>query len=137
MSHVIFMVLSAGMIALLGAAHLVFTFQGPKLKPRNPGVREAMDQAHPGITTQTTMWRAWVGFNASHSLGAMLFGFLYGYLAMAHPKVLFGSLPLLGIGLVTLLAYLALARAYWFLSPLTGISVALVCYVISIGVSLT
>ena len=26
------------------------------------------------ITPQTTLWRAWIGFNASHSLAAILFG---------------------------------------------------------------
>src|SRR5438046_6957052 len=30
------------------------------------------------------MWRAWVGFNASHSMGAMLFGLVFAFLALAH-----------------------------------------------------
>ena len=28
------------------------------------------------------MWRAWVGFNATHGFGLILFGALYGYLAI-------------------------------------------------------
>lgn len=135
MIQVIFMVISASIIALLGTAHLVITYRGPKLLPRDDGVREAMSNVHPGITTQTTMWRAWIGFNASHSLGAITFGFLYGYLALVHPEVLFESVPLLAFGLAILLAYLAMAKAYWFVSPLTGISISLVCYVLSIGAS--
>ena len=35
------------------------------------------------------MWRAWVGFNATHSLGLILFGALYGYLATRHSAWLF------------------------------------------------
>ena len=35
-------------------------------------------------TKETTMWRCWVGFNASHSMGLILFGLAFGYLALAH-----------------------------------------------------
>lgn len=135
MNHIVLMVICAIIIALLGTAHLVYTFLGPKLLPRDQRLREAMSNVQPGITTQTTMWRAWVGFNASHGLGAITFGFLYGYLALAHPDVLFGSLPLLGFGLAALVAYLVLAKAYWFSTPLMGIGISLVCYVLSIGAS--
>jgi len=137
MTYIVLMVISATVIALLGAAHLILTYRGPKLLPRDPELRHAMDQDSPVITKQTTMWRAWLGFNASHSLGALLFGFVYGYLALAHPQVLFSSAPLLVFGLLTLLAYLLLAKAYWFVSPLTGISISLVCYVLSILIYLS
>lgn len=135
MIHIVLMVISAAIIALLGTGHLVLTLRGPKLLPRDRGLREAMEKVHPVITTQTTMWRAWFGFNISHSMGAIMFGFFYAYLALAHPAVLFGSWPLLGFGLLTLLAYLVVARIYWFISPLTGISISLVCYVLSMVLS--
>jgi hypothetical protein len=35
------------------------------------------------------MWKAWVGFNASHSYGAILFGLVYGYLASMSSEVVF------------------------------------------------
>jgi len=37
------------------------------------------------------MWKAWIGFNASHSLGAVLFGQVYGYLVLAHAPMLLSS----------------------------------------------
>lgn len=121
-------VASAAIIFVLGSAHLVYTYVGGKLRPRSPQLLETMRAEHPGISRQTTMWRAWVGFNASHSLGALLFGAIYGYLAVAQPNLLFGSLTLAGIGLVMLSALLALAIAYWFHIPRNGIALALICY---------
>ena len=135
MNHIILMVSSAAIIAMLGTAHMVLTFRGPKLLPRDRELRAAMDRTHPVITTQTTIWRAWTGFNASHSMGAIMFGFFYGYLGLAHPDVLFSSMPLLLFGLVMLLAYLVLAKVYWFITPLLGISISLVCYVLSVALS--
>lgn len=136
MIHNLLMVVSAVIIALLGTGHLLLTLRGPKLLPRDRELRAAMENTHPVITTQTTMWRAWYGFNISHSMGAIMFGFFYGYLALVYPEVLFGSWPLLGFGLITLLAYLVLAKRYWFITPLMGISLALACYVLSVLVSL-
>ena len=70
----ILMVLSATIILTLGVAHLVYTFWGAKLMPRDPALRISMSQVAPVITKETTMWRCWVGFNASHSMGLILFG---------------------------------------------------------------
>ncbi len=125
-------VASAAIISILGSAHLLYTYVGNKLRPRSPQLLEAMRVEHPGISRQTTMWRAWVGFNASHSLGALLFGAVYGYLAVAQPNLLFGSWVLAGIGLVMLGALLALAVAYWFHIPRNGIALALICYLAGI-----
>ncbi len=75
------------------------------------------------------MWKAWVGFNASHSLGAILFGAVFSYLALEQPGLLFHSYFLGAAGLVTLCAYLAMAKLYWFKRPLQGISLALLLYV--------
>ena len=78
----ILMVLSASIVLTLGVVHLVYTFWGPKLTPRDPALQISMSQISPVITKETTMWRAWVGFNASHSMGAILFGLVFGFLAL-------------------------------------------------------
>ncbi len=67
----IFKALSASIIITLGVVHLVYTFWGPKLTPRDPALQISMSQSSPVITKETTMWRAWVGFNGSHSMGAI------------------------------------------------------------------
>lgn len=126
------MVLSTAVVLALGIAHLVYTFWGPKLTPRDPALQARMREVSPVLTRETTMWKCWVGFNASHSLGAILFGLVYGYLALVHPAFLFQSGFLLGVGLCLLGAYAALGKAYWFSVPFTGILIALAAYVTGI-----
>ncbi len=118
-------------IGLLGAAHLWLTFHGPALAPRDPAVLQAMQSDAPGISRQTTLWRAWLGFNASHSLGALLFALVWGYFALVLTPVFFSSWFLRGLGLLVLLCYLWLARRYWFRVPQRGISLALLLYLAS------
>jgi hypothetical protein len=129
------MIFSASIILILGILHLVYTFWGPKLRPRDAALQVSMSQISPVITKETTMWRAWVGFNASHSMGAILFGLIYGYLAIAHSRLLFESPFLLIVGLAMLGGFFALAKIYWFSAPFTGISISLVCYIASIAAS--
>lgn len=117
------------MIATLGLAHLVYTFRGPKLAPRDPALVEAMKADSPGISEETSMWKAWVGFNASHSLGAMLYGLVFGYLAMAQPALLFDSIFLPTVGFAMLTGLFVLGRRYWFSIPFRGITFSLACFV--------
>lgn len=128
----ILMTSSAVILFMLGLVHLVYTFWGSRLRPRDPALQTAMTQVHLGITRETTMWRAWVGFNASHSMGAILFGLIYAFLALCHTELLFGSAYLLVVGFVMLAGFLVLARVYWFSVPFTGISISMICYVASI-----
>jgi hypothetical protein len=73
------------------------------------------------------MWRAWLGFNLSHSLGAVLFGAFAlalgnAWVEPAPPRFLI-LLPL-GIGLV----YLGLGLRYWYRVPTAGIALATACF---------
>ena len=77
----VLMVLSASIIFALGVVHLVYTFWSSKLTPRDPALQLSMSQIAPVITKETTMWRCWVGFNASHSMGLILFALVFGFLA--------------------------------------------------------
>lgn len=124
---------SAVIVGLLGTAHFILTFRGPKLLPRDRTLKAAMEATTPVITRQTTFWRAWIGFNASHSLGAVFFGLIYGYLALIHPDWLFASTFLQVVGVVTLVVYVVLAKLYWFITPLAGTSSALVCFVAGVA----
>lgn len=130
----ILMMVSAGIILLLGTLHLIYTFSGPKLLPRDPDVVAAMQRDHMRITRETTVWRAWIGFNASHSMAGMLFGLIFGYLAAAHPELLFGSVFLLAVGFAMVGGLCILAKLYWFSVPFTGVMISLICYVASVAV---
>jgi hypothetical protein len=128
--------ISAAILLFLGVVHLLYTFRGRKLHPRDPALEEAMKQGHPVLTRRTTMWNAWVGFNASHSMGAILYGLLYGYLALAHQAMLFASPFLLGTGLVLLIGYTLVGKRYWFNAPNSGIFAATALYVAALIVAL-
>lgn len=119
---------SAAIILLLGLIHLLYTFSGPKLLPRDSELQRRMKEVSPVITRQTTMWKAWIGFNASHSYGLILFGAVYGYLALAHSDFLFQSVFLIVLGLIVLFGYVFLARRYFFRTPLQGILLAVLLY---------
>jgi len=129
------MIMSAGIIGLLGLVHLVLTFWGPKHLPRDRSLIDAMANTAPEITSQTTIWRMWMGFNASHSMGLMLFGLSYSYLALAHSELLFQSIYLQVLGLAMLAGYVVLARRFYFSAPLVGASVSLVLFTVSIAMA--
>jgi len=119
---------SAAVILLLGLIHLLYTFRGHKLHPRDAELEARLREVSPVLTRETTMWKAWVGFNASHSFGATLFGAVYAYLALAHGPFLFGSPFLLSVGLIFLLGYVFLGQRYWFSVPFRGIVLATILY---------
>lgn len=118
------MLAAAVVIGLLGAIHVLYTFRGPKLLPRNPALVHAMQSGALVLTNETSVWRAWIGFNASHGLGALLFALVFGHLALQAPALLFGSVFLQALALSMLGAWLALAWCYWFRIPFAGIALA-------------
>jgi hypothetical protein len=129
------MTASAGIVLVLGTIHLVYTFWGPKLTPRDPALQAAMSQVSPVLTRETTIWKMWVSFNATHSMGAILFGLIYGYLAIVHGELLFQSPFLLVVGLAMVGGFAILGRIYWFSVPFRGACVSLACYLASIVAS--
>jgi hypothetical protein len=133
MTGIALMTLSTLVPLALGVLHLIYTFSGTKLMPRDPALQVRMNEVNPVITRQTTMWRAWVGFNASHSMGAILFGLVYGFLANAYPELLFNSPFLLIVGFAMLGGFAVLAKLYWFRIPFTGVVLSLICFLLSIA----
>ena len=128
----VFIAASAAVMLLLGFVHLLYTFRGMNLHPRDPALTAGMMAVSPVISPETTMWRTWVGFNATHSLGLILFGAVFGYLAVWHSRFLFQSRFLLAIGFVSLLSYALVAKLYFFSAPFRGVVAAAVLYLLGI-----
>ncbi len=125
----VLLIVGASIFGVLGTIHLVYTFYSNKFNAFDPAVTKAMKGTSPILTKETTMWDAWVGFNASHSLGAMLVAAFYVPLAIFNIDVIretawFSFLPVI-IGL----SYLALAKRYWFKIPFIGILISIVCFI--------
>jgi hypothetical protein len=101
------------------------------LSPRDPTLRDAMLREPLLLTRRTNMWLAWVGFNLSHSLGAVLFGVVA--LLIGRNEATFQAQAALFLRLAVLVscAYLVLAIRFWFRTPLVGIASSGVCFAAS------
>lgn len=127
----ILLIIGASIFGVLGSTHLIYTFFTEKFSPYDSAVADAMKSTSPRLTKETTMWRAWIGFNASHSFGAMLLAAVYiplatSYFAVVQSSLWFSILPVL-VGV----AYLILAKMYWFKIPFIGVLISLICFVAS------
>jgi hypothetical protein len=113
---------------LLGAMHLLYTFFSNKFEARDSAVTEAMKTSVPILTKKTTMWKAWIGFNGSHSSGAIYIGVINLFLAVQYFSVVTHPF-FLAFNLVTIFFYLWLGKKYWFSTPFRGIVIAACCFV--------
>jgi hypothetical protein len=125
--------ISAGSLILLtlGTLHLRLTFFSDRLQPRNLQVADDMKKTSPKLTSSTTLWLAWVGFNGSHSLGAIYFGVINLILAFSFFNIYRESVFLNIFNLSVLLFYLFLAKRYWFKIPFVGILISNTCFIIA------
>lgn len=112
---------------ILGVIHLLYTFFTNKFSSSNKMVDEEMKTSFPVLTKQTTMWKAWTGFNASHSSGAIYIGLINLFVANQYMDILKNPLFLL-LNIVTVIFYLWLAKRYWFSTSFIGILVAACCF---------
>ena len=126
----ILLILGGAVFAVLGALHAIYTLldlRNPRrLVPVDPSLAHSM--ANTGLRLSrggTDMWRAWIGFNFSHSLGLLLFATLAvwaGFQVKALPVVVMPVLTLVGC------TYLVLALLYWFRIPVIGVAIGTGCF---------
>jgi hypothetical protein len=120
---------------VLGLAHALATplATGDRkgLSPADPALAEAMTRGRVLLTGRTDLWRCWVGFNLSHSLGAVAFG--VSVLAVgrsaesyAAQAAVCGPLAVLVSG-----AFLAIGVRYWFRTPIAGCAIAFACFALA------
>lgn len=121
---------------LLGTIHLVYTFFTDKFSSKNNKVIIEMESSHPNLTKETTIWKAWIGFNASHSIGAMFIGVINFYLAYTYFSIFQSDHFFFIFNILTISLYVWLAKVYWFKIPLIGTSIALICFIVSYSIIL-
>ena len=66
---------------------------------------------------KSTLWRAWVGFNLSHSVGLVVGGAVILRLALAATATTFGRPDFLALALGLPVVYLAISVRHWFAKP--------------------
>lgn len=120
---------------LLGLAHALATprttAERKGLSPRDPALREAMSKETLLLTRRTNIWLAWVGFNLSHSLGAVLFAGVVLLIGRSPASFQAQAGMFLPLTVVVSGIYLVLALRYWFRTPIIGVALSGVCFVAS------
>jgi hypothetical protein len=115
----------------LGGIHLFYTFFTDKFSSKNVKLVLEMKISNPILTKQTTIWKAWIGFNASHSSGAVFIGVLNFYLAFRYFSLLQTDSFYFLFNILMIGFYVWLAKNYWFKVPFIGTSLTLLCYTLS------
>src|SRR5215467_12232458 len=112
----VLLILGGSISCVLGGLHAIYTLldlRDPRwLVPVDPSVARAMANSTVRISGGgTDMWRAWVGFNFTHSLGILLFGGLAvwaGFRIKTLPASILPALTLIGC------LYLVICLLYFF-----------------------
>lgn len=130
MSRALFL-LGSGIFVLLGCAHGLLTLRdlvSPRsFTPTEPSVRDAMAKAPLAFAPQTTVWLSWLGFNLSHSLGLLVFGVVFGALALRDVAWLQANPVLRLMPAVVALLYAVLAIRFWFWAPAVASALGCAC----------
>jgi len=130
-----FLKVGGSIIAFMGAGHAILTvidvFRPTQFTPLDDSVRDSMESTGVRFARgRTSMWDAWLGFNISHGLGALIFGvivvFLGDYLILIEPPKMLLLAPVI-IGFI----YFYLAVRFWFYLPVIGISLATICFIVA------
>ena len=110
---------------VLGLAHIVYSIldasRPARIVPREPALIDSMKAGRLVITRQTTVWRAWIGFNISHGVGVFLFGLVVLSGALFSFEANLSAMPALFLAspfVATI--YLVLSLKYWFRIPAVG-----------------
>ncbi len=127
-----YLIIAGSFILLaLGLVHLFFTLFSDKFSSRNAATMDSMATDFPILTNETTIWKAWIGFNASHSSGVIFMGLINLIIASQYFELYEKSIFLLMLNDIACLFYLYLAKKYWFKAPFQGIFIVTTCFMIA------
>ena len=116
--------MSAGVFAILGALHLIYTLHDFGERPRyfrpvDRSLLPALRKTYTAIAPNgRDYWSGILGFNLSHSIGVLLFALLIVVAAQYHITWLKPVLIVVG------LAFAAIAWRCWFRIPMLGSLIA-------------
>jgi hypothetical protein len=124
---------------LFGVGHGTLTLRDlrhPKaFTPPDATLRQAMQQSSIRFRRDINLWRAWLGFNLTHSLGLGVFGATFLYVGILAPSVFASSLLVQSFAVVVSAAYLVVSIKYFFLHPVIGSAIGLVCFLAAAGLA--
>jgi hypothetical protein len=127
------LILGGAVFGVLGGLHATYTLldlRDPRrLVPVDRSVIQAMENSAVRLSGGgTDMWRAWIGFNLTHSLGLLLFAALAIWAGSRISRLPTGIVPALTlIGCV----YLVIALRYFFRTPAIGVAIGTSCFAVA------
>ena len=127
--------IGSGIFLMLGCFHGILALRDVS-KPRtftpiDDSVREAMTHVPLALHPKTNLWRAWLGFNLSHSLGLVVFGGGLMSIAIFNPDLFVGNLALQVVANIISAIYFVLSIKFWFSAPAIGSGISTACLLIA------
>lgn len=127
--------LGTGIFISLGLGHLsgsLIDILTPFLfTPVDIRIKNEMINATIIITDRMSLWDAWIGFNLSHGLGVMVFGFVFLLLAHKNFNYIITIKFIYPLSVFIAMVYSIIAVIFWFYAPAIGCFSGLLCFVIS------
>jgi len=123
--------IAGAIYGLLGALHALYTLldirRPRRIVPDDPQLITAMQTSTIRLTRgESTVWEGWVGFNLSHSLGALMFAAACFVVAACFRIFAFSPWALFALAAVSSV-YLLIAVQFWFRIPILGTAIATAC----------
>ncbi|MEM8707699.1 MAG: hypothetical protein AAGE98_14645 [Actinomycetota bacterium] len=127
----LFIVIGAGIFAFLGVMHglatLTSTPERGAMTPTDPHIQQAM-QTPGGIglapDLATPLWRPWLGFNLSHSIGALVLAGVIAIPALRDVAAAVDDPVWVGTSLGVPAVLLVVSVRFWFAKPTQAIALA-------------
>lgn len=116
---------------LHGAVSLRDVWNPTQFTPTDPALRLAMQQSGIAFHPEVNLWKAWLGFNLTHSLGLVLFGGGFLYVGMFAPDVFAESRALQGVAVSVSATYLVISAFFFFSGPVMGTAAGLAAFLIA------
>jgi hypothetical protein len=118
---------------LHAALTLVDTVRPRYFTPTDAGLNQALERTPMrfGGRAAPSMWRAWLGFNISHGLGAFTFGLLCLLIALEDFDLVERIDVIRPLAIAIPATYLVVALRFWFWAPVLVAGTATVCFTIA------
>lgn len=121
---------------IIGLVHFWGTLWSKLLYPTDSNLMKAMKEVSINIDKNAIIWKTWLGFNVTFSVGLIFFGATNFYLANEHFELING---LSFISIASIIAMVAMVwAAYKFLigKVVRAFSIVLILYIVSVFLEL-
>ncbi len=135
----VLIIIAASIFLLLGSFHGFLTLRDlvhpMAFTPPDPALREAMQQSGIAFHPSVNLWKAWMGFNLTHSLSLVFFGAPFLYVGIFKPNVFASSLLLQAVAVLVSVIYVVLSLNFFFSTPAIASAIGLICFLVAAGLA--